>query len=242
MALFTYNLMMPFCGNRHMNLVVAVWLVGLFFEQLYLAVVKRWHFGRVSIVANVRYMLVMLVTLALIVVFRILYWPVLPFFIVKIFLCFSLIYFFYYAMGYFFPVSKTLGPMLINITVMMRRDLVKWLRIWSMTLISGAVAVHAVLYPAAPFNLNTLWSAFIRGVFALFTTDISDLDTDDPVCACLYHETGEKGCRAPEQVGSEVLKKIERCPYQSHGGYVITLQYIFITKLIFGTLIFAICR
>ncbi|GFN83123.1 hypothetical protein PoB_000962900 [Plakobranchus ocellatus] len=55
----------------------------------------------------------------------------------------------------------------------MKQDLFRWIRIWSLTLISGAISIHAVLFPAYPLDLAAISKAFLRGFLVLFETDIA---------------------------------------------------------------------
>ena len=45
-----------------------------------------------------------------------------------------------------------------------------------MVLISGAVTIHAVIYPMYPFGVESVRTAFSRAIFGLFLTKIDDLD------------------------------------------------------------------
>ncbi|RUS91559.1 hypothetical protein EGW08_000674, partial [Elysia chlorotica] len=175
-------------------------------------------------------LLVTLFTLFIIVEYRLMNPTKLSFTSVKIMLSFSLIYFFYQGMALLFPTSQALGPMFLNLTTMMKRDLFRWLRIWILTLISGAISIHAVLYPAYPLNLNAISKAFLRGFMGLFVTDVSDLSGAIP------SNLGNHPVRA-----DIAKKKLEKCPHTSVGGYFVVLLYLFETKLVYYVLIFAIC-
>lgn len=57
----------------------------------------------------------------------------------------------------------------------MRKDLTNWLKMWFLTLVSGSIAIHAVLYPAESLDLQVAFKTLIRGVLALFMTEVEDL-------------------------------------------------------------------
>ncbi|CAG5129270.1 unnamed protein product, partial [Candidula unifasciata] len=238
LILFAYALSQPYCGDPFVHKVLMAWLIVLFVDNVYSLLAKKFHCGEFPIKQNVRTMCMIIYTSCIVVMFRVLHFTTLSFTTVKFLLSLSLIYFFYYAMTQFYPVSQTLGPMLVNITVMMRRDLINWLKMWFLTLVSGSVAIHAVLYPAETLDLQVAFKTLLRGVLALFMTEVDDLDGD--ACSCLYNYTTEFGCKDTE-IPQIVKDSINTCPHTSAGGYFIVLAYIFQTKLVYNTLIFAIC-
>ncbi|KAH9492740.1 hypothetical protein Btru_026219 [Bulinus truncatus] len=215
---FMFAMAEPFCGHERTNVYISLWLLAYICDHIYIVVVRKMYCAELPIFANLRAMVVFTYTLAVIVLFRLTFPGYLSFTTVKILLSFSLTYFCYLAMGFFFPISPVYGPMLVNISVMMKRDLITWLKMWAMTFISGSVAIQAALYPAYPFSLSSVWRALKRGIFALFLTEVADI-------------------RA-----ASVQEKLEPCVNNSFPSYIVLLQYIFITKLVYLTLIFTITR
>ncbi|KAH9510314.1 hypothetical protein Btru_042741 [Bulinus truncatus] len=115
-----------------------------------------------------------------------------------------------------------------------RKDLFVWFRLWGLCLVSGALAIQLVVYPAQTLDIYALGRAFVRGLIGLFLTEKDDLD-GDPACSSLYS--------APEiayTCNAHVLSRLEKCPHDSWVNYVILIQYLLITRMVYYTLMFAI--
>ncbi|KAI8793689.1 protein ced-11 [Biomphalaria glabrata] len=237
---FMFAMAEPFCGKQFTNWHVSVWLLAYICDYLYIVVVRKLYCAELPIFESMRAIAVFAYTLTIIAVFRLAYPGYLSFTIVKTLLSFSLIYFCYLAMGFLFPVSPVYGPMMVNTVLMMKRDLITWLKMWMMTLISGAVAVQAALYPAFPLTMYTVLNALRRGIFAIFMTEVADI-REGGQCSCLYNYTSSYGCQT-SSIPYSVQEKLEKCVNNSTGSYLILLQYIFITKLVYVTLIFTVTR
>ncbi|XP_059174612.1 transient receptor potential cation channel subfamily M member-like 2 isoform X2 [Physella acuta] len=238
LLLFVQALGEPFCGDHNKNKLVVIWLFGLMCDQVYRTAIKKKQYSEVSIVSNLRTLLVVCYTLCLMIFCRLMYPNLLPFAYVKVMLSFSLVYFFFNAMTYLFPVSPVYGPMMINISVMMKKDLISWLKMWSLTLVSGAVSMYAVVYPAHPLGWPGFFKAFRRAIFGLFMTDLSDLRADNP-CSCLYNYSHQFGCQV-DKIPGDIKDRLAQCPNDNLSSYLIVLQFLFNTKLVYNTLIFAI--
>ncbi|XP_064607847.1 transient receptor potential cation channel subfamily M member 4-like [Liolophura sinensis] len=145
----------------------------------------------------------------------------------------GLLYFYYRLLAVSFPISPTLGPMLINIKRMIKKDFFTWFRMFLLFMISGAITIQAVIYPNYPFTWEMLRKAFSRALFALFLTQIHDLE-GDPVCTADYPNATLDFC------GKELREPlISPCPYGGNVTYLIVIQYLFIVKLVLVTLLFA---
>ena len=71
-----------------------------------------------------------------------------------------------------------------------KKDVIDWIRLFFMVLVSGAVTIHAVIYPSFPLSVESLRVAFSRAIFGLFLTKIDDLDGEEGVCLCVFARTG----------------------------------------------------
>lgn len=57
-----------------------------------------------------------------------------------------------------------------------KKDFYNWMRLYLMVLVSGAITIHAVIYPSAPIAEESIRAALQRAIFGLFLTKIDDLD------------------------------------------------------------------
>ena len=76
-----------------------------------------------------------------------------------------------------FPVRVKRG--LCFVWFQTKKDVIDWVRLFSMVLVSGAVTIHAVIYPSFPLSVESFRVAFSRAIFGLFLTKIDDLDGEE---------------------------------------------------------------
>ncbi|WAQ99063.1 TMP2L-like protein, partial [Mya arenaria] len=156
--------------------------------------------------------------------------------------CYALIFFYYRLLGVYLPISPTLGPMLLRIKRMISHDFVAFVRMFMIFMIVGGVTIQAIIYPHWPFGIEMIRRIITRPIYAMFLTQVHDLEAD-PTCSHIYDQTldychvGSNYSMSPQSYND--IKAIEKCPNPSFSGYVITLQYLLICKLILVTLLFA---
>ncbi|KAK3100700.1 hypothetical protein FSP39_023943 [Pinctada imbricata] len=150
----------------------------------------------------------------------------------KTVLCLGLIFFFYRLLGTYLPISSTLGPMLVRMKRMIKGDFVVFVRMFLIFLFSGGVTIQAILYPNFPLTKELIRRVLTRPLFAMFLTEIGDLSGEE--CTTNYANITPEYCAA-----DPVVEPLQRCPYSSFFGYVITIQYLLICKLVLVTLLYA---
>ncbi|GFS24681.1 transient receptor potential cation channel subfamily M member 2 [Elysia marginata] len=94
----------------------------------------------------------------------------------KFLMALSLLVVYFSAMRGMLTASPDLGPMLVNVTELIRKDMINWLQLWLMWVISGGLAIQSVIYPAQPFSLDILGRALLRAILGIWLTEIDDLD------------------------------------------------------------------
>lgn len=56
-----------------------------------------------------------------------------------------------------------------------RMDLINWLQLWLACVISGGLAIKAVVYPAQSPSFTNFWLSQMRAFLAIFLTEVEDL-------------------------------------------------------------------
>ncbi|ESO90589.1 hypothetical protein LOTGIDRAFT_175815 [Lottia gigantea] len=234
LALFSVATLMPTCGNVFMNFAVFLWTLMIWLEITRMTYVKKWKYPEVPIFLATVEIGLILVFLLVYLIFRILphFVDHIDYMTAKFLMSIGLLFFYYRTLAVFLPISRTLGPMLIAIKRMIRKDFLTWFRMFMIVMVSGGISIHASLYPNFPITVDALKKAFARAFFAMFLTKIDDLD-GDPSCSYLYQNVSDEYCAVADH------SRLEECPYSSFGGYFIVIQYLLITKLILVTLLFA---
>ncbi|XP_041360001.1 transient receptor potential cation channel subfamily M member-like 2 isoform X2 [Gigantopelta aegis] len=240
LILFSLAVLWPSCGDLHLNLSVFVWTFIIWIELARRTWVKKWKHPEVPIFWTSIEVILILCFLLLYLVFRIIphFVEYVDYMTTKFVMSIGLLFFYYRTMAVFLPISPTLGPMLIRITKMVRKDFSTWMRMFVIVMVSGGITIHAVLYPSYPLNVDGVKKALARAFFAMFLTKIDDLDGDD-TCSYLYENTTIGSCHPEQSVSYRYGNTMSTCPYGSFGGYFIVIQYLLITKLVLITLLYA---
>ncbi|XP_046572246.1 transient receptor potential cation channel subfamily M member-like 2, partial [Haliotis rubra] len=128
-------------------------------------------------------------------IFRILphFFPYVDYMTTKFIMSIGLLLFYYRTLAVFLPMSPTLGPMLISINKMVRKDFMTWMRMFLIVMVAGGITIHAVLYPSYPLTQEGIKKALARAFFAMFLTKIDDLEGDED-CNYMYHNKTIEAC------------------------------------------------
>lgn len=239
LALFSIALMMPACGSVVLNSIVFVWTLTIWVELTRRTFVKKRRYPEVRIKWHCIEIIGILLFILTFLAVRILphFVEYVTYMTSKFFMSLGLLFFYYRTMGTYIPISPTLGPAIVSVIAMTKKDFYNWMRLYLMVLVSGAITIHAVIYPSAPIAEESIRAALQRAIFGLFLTKIDDLDGQP--CSKLYHEEGVGYCKAGSVLTASQLKTLETCPHGSWANYVMVVQYLFNVKLIFVTILYA---
>ncbi|CAF1271729.1 unnamed protein product [Rotaria sordida] len=187
LSFFTLAVMWPSCGNLWLDCFVWLWTASIAFENTRVAYVKFYSQNRLPLQRDIPDVIVQIIFLALYLSFRILgLWNfgTCRILTAKAIMGIGLIYYYYRILFVYFPVSSTLGPMMIRLRSMIMNDFFTFLQLFVIFMISSGVAITAVLYPHYPLGLDLFTKAFVfRGLMALFTTDMADLKNPHQSCS-----------------------------------------------------------
>ncbi|XP_055996761.1 transient receptor potential cation channel subfamily M member-like 2 [Ostrea edulis] len=248
LLLFSVAVIVPSCGDIQIDIILYFWTFMLWIEVIRKTVMKKKNHKELTVHWTVVEIILIFLYLLVIGIIRIVprYIPSIKYTTAKFIMSLGLIYFYYRTMNIFFPISPVLGPMLISIKRMVRYDFITWFKMFLIIMISGGIAIQATLYPNYPFTEYGLTMAISRALFAMFLTKIDDLD-GNPKCNAFYANQTTSVCY--DSSASFWSRNISRvrfspeyavCPHRSFGGYVTTIQYLLLTKLIFITLLYAL--
>ncbi|GFN80396.1 transient receptor potential cation channel subfamily m member 2 [Plakobranchus ocellatus] len=178
MYLFVYAIavMLPYCGNHKINLFLWGWTMVLIFENVIRTARKHQKFPTMDMMWPLLELLAETSTAGVLLVH--LLTDFLSFTTYKILIAISMLAVYFCALRDVFTASPELGPMLVNITELKRRDLTNWLQLWMLWAVSGALAINSVIYPAQPISLKSLGKALLRAILGIWLTDIDDLEGD----------------------------------------------------------------
>ncbi|UYV70179.1 TRPM [Cordylochernes scorpioides] len=260
LALFSFAVLWPSCGNQLLDLVVCVWTALLMLESIHRA--RFIYMVSIQKLTNMTLFLKCL-EVALMGVFIYLYllsrviFPsaLLSPYQSKVMLCLGLLYFYYRIVAISLPISPTLGPLLYKVKLMAmiimqfdfaltnvpepRLVLVDFYNFFRMTLIimlSGGIAIHAVTYPDFPMTKEMLRRIFHQAWFTLFLTPIENLEEDSRCQDKLtIHPDICRGSRCHDNHDDDFT-----CPNTGFWPYVFTINYLIFIKLILVTLLFAL--
>ncbi|XP_071134130.1 transient receptor potential cation channel subfamily M member-like 2 [Mytilus edulis] len=248
LGLFCLAVLWPTCGNLYLDLIVWVWTVIILLELIRHTYVKHQIHRGMSLLYNFFEMTVMIIFLIMYLCLRIVpsWINFSDIYITKTVLSVGLIFFFYRLPHIYLPISPTLGPMLVRINRMVSVDFVSFIRMFLIFMISGGVTIQAILYPNYPLGKELFRRVFTRPLFAMFLTQIDDLSGYDD-CTPKYDNLTSSYCvnNPFQSAGSHMYKpepdvaNLQKCPMSSLSGYVITIQYLLICKLVLVTLLFA---
>ncbi|KAK0055225.1 transient receptor potential cation channel subfamily M member-like 2, partial [Biomphalaria pfeifferi] len=241
LALFAYALMIPYCGDQLINTVLCCWTFAILVDHIVATTRKKMKYPSLDLFWPIQDILVDTVIVILLLYdvlahnhWMLQYLPSIGFANYKLILAVCLIFSYLRALRYLFPVSRDLGPMLVNITLLTRKDLFIWFRLWSLCLISGALSIQFVVYPAQTVDIYAIGRAFVRALVGLFLTEYADME-GDAACSSLYQTT-----EVAHTCNAYVLARLEHCPHGSWINYFLLIQYLLITRLVYYTLMFAI--
>lgn len=245
LGIFSLAVLWPTCGNIFLDLIVWLWTLVIVTEIARRTYIKHQKYKALSLLGHCVEIALILVFLILYLILRIIpHWVNFSDFITaKIVMAIGLIYFFYRLLGVYLPISPTLGPNLVRIVRMVKHDFVAFIRMFLIFLFAGGVTTQAVLYPNYPIGIEMLKKVLTRPLFALFLTQIQDLDGYKS-CTPYYKNISLRYCATKDSISSPfvpdpVIAPVAACPYSSLGGYIVVLQYLIICKLILTTILFA---
>ncbi|XP_048781107.2 transient receptor potential cation channel subfamily M member-like 2 isoform X2 [Ostrea edulis] len=248
LAVFSYAVIIPSCGDFYIDLVVYFWTAMIWVEIIRKTIIKRKEYKEMKILWTVIEIGLIGAFLVVIGLVRIIpkFVPFIKYTTAKFVMSLGLLYFYYRSLSVFLPISPVLGPMMINFKAMMKKDFVTWLRMFLVFMIAGGITIQAVLYPNYPASEEGIVKAFSRAFFGMFLTKIDDLDSN-PMCESFYaNQTREVCFNAAASFWQRNTSQIRfrpefaECPHRSFGGYAIVIQYLVITKLILLTLLYAL--
>ncbi|XP_048243432.1 transient receptor potential cation channel subfamily M member-like 2 [Haliotis rufescens] len=240
LVLFSVAVLWPSCGNVYLNSVVFIWTVIIWAELVRATLVKKAKYPEVPIFWKTIEIILIMVFMLMFPIFRILphFFPYVDYMTTKFIMSIGLLLFYYRTLAVFLPMSPTLGPMLISINKMVRKDFMTWMRMFLIVMVAGGITIHAVLYPSYPLTQEGIKKALARAFFAMFLTKIDDLEGDED-CNNLYRNKTIEHCSVSSSTSGTASDQLNRCPYSSLGGYAIVIQYLLITKLVLITLLYA---
>ncbi|XP_061163971.1 transient receptor potential cation channel subfamily M member 1-like [Saccostrea echinata] len=247
LGLFCVAVLWPTCGNFYLDLTLWLWTSIILIDLVQRTYRKHIKHKAVPLLKPCCEIFLIMVFLVLYLVLRIIphWFNYTDIITSKVVLSIGLIFFFYRLLGIYLPISTTLGPMLVRMNRMIKYDFVDFIRMFLVFMISGGVTIQAILYPNYPLGIDLIKRVLTRPLFAMFLTQIADLD-GDVSCSHHYKNVSEGFCTADVNFrGSHyanpeaVIVPIQKCPYSSLFGYLITIQYLLICKLVLVTLLFA---
>ncbi|XP_061181423.1 transient receptor potential cation channel subfamily M member 1-like [Saccostrea echinata] len=248
LALFSYAVIIPSCGDFYIDLVVYFWTAMIWVEIIRKTIIKRKEYKEMKIFWTVIEICLIGSFLIVIGLVRIIpkFIPFIKYTTAKFVMSLGLLYFYYRLLSVFLPISPVLGPMMISFRAMMKKDFLTWLRMFLVFMIAGGITIQATLYPNYPASEEGFVMALSRAFFGMFLTKIDDLDSNDR-CENFYANQTREVCynaaasfwkRNTSQIRFQ--REFAECPYRSFGGYAMVIQYLVITKLILLTLLYAL--
>uniref|UniRef100_K1QLE0 Protein ced-11 n=1 Tax=Magallana gigas TaxID=29159 RepID=K1QLE0_MAGGI len=235
LGLFCLAVLWPTCGNFYLDLTLWLWTSIILIDLVQRTYTKHIQHKAVNILGPFCEIILVMFFLIMYLVLRIIphWFNSADIITSKVVLSIALIFFFYRLLGIYLPISPTLGPMLVRMNRMIKYDFVDFIRMFLVFMISGGVTIQAILYPNYPLGIDLVKRVLTRPLFAMFLTQIADLDGDTS-CSGHYNNVSIGFCTA-----ESVILPIQKCPYSSLFGYLITIQYLLICKLVLVTLLFA---
>lgn len=247
LGLFCLAVLWPTCGNFYLDLTLWLWTSIILIDLVQRTYTKHIQHKAVNILGPFCEIILVMFFLIMYLVLRIIphWFNSADIITSKVVLSIALIFFFYRLLGIYLPISPTLGPMLVRMNRMIKYDFVDFIRMFLVFMISGGVTIQAILYPNYPLGIDLVKRVLTRPLFAMFLTQIADLDGDTS-CSGHYNNvsigfcTADVNFRGSHYANPEsVILPIQKCPYSSLFGYLITIQYLLICKLVLVTLLFA---
>ncbi|XP_052281701.1 transient receptor potential cation channel subfamily M member 2-like isoform X5 [Dreissena polymorpha] len=243
LGVFSLATIWPTCGNQYLDMVVWLWAMTIELELVWRVYRKYHRYKSLSLVGNCVDILLIMAFLIILLLTRIMHvWVRLSDYMqARTFMCYGLVYFFYRLLGVYLPISPTLGPMLLRMSRMVKNDFVAFVRMFMIFMIVGGVTIQAVLYPHWPLGVELVKRVITRPIYAMFFTQVADLDGAE--CSKGYANSTDMCYTGAGMYSADantnLVQDLEKCPRASLSGYVITLQYLMICKLVLVTLLFA---
>ncbi|CAG5136881.1 unnamed protein product, partial [Candidula unifasciata] len=250
LALFALALMVPYCGNKYLNIVLCGWTAIRFIENALRTIQLKLKYPTFDVAWSVFGLLadIYIFSVSALLIFQQIHdrTPTvvhrnLDYKTYKFLLSLGLLWVFFRSLRFILPISQDLGPMLVNISELTRKDLINWLMLWLVCAISGGFAINAVVYPAQSVSFTNFLRSQMRTFLAIFLTEVDDLKAATPWQLYYYDE-------AVTTVLESILtfywlpyirERLETCPYVSLAGYLLVIQQLLVTRHIFYTLMFA---
>lgn len=239
MCIFTVWILMPFCGHFYLSITLAAWNVLKLIQKVHIIIVWKIKFPSNTLLWSYWDALVNIYVLAVfgLSIYRRLFWLPITYMDIKVMQAFGMLWYFYHALFYLLPVSPVLGPMLVNITLMIRRDVINWLLLWSMCFISGGLAIYATVHPLHKLNFQFLSRAITSGFTSLFLNPTPQENEELKDCEQKYEEFPNT-CNF-EEVNYTLAPHIGECQFHSKAADLLVIQLMAMTRLVFYTLLFS---
>ncbi|XP_076468214.1 transient receptor potential cation channel subfamily M member-like 2 [Babylonia areolata] len=240
LTLMSVGLLMPGCGHFMLNIAIVIWTTTLWVELIRRTIIKKKLYPEVPLTSSVIEIFFISLFILLMLGLRILtrFVNYITFMTTKFLLSIFLLFFYFRFMAMAMPISPTLGPMLVSIITMIRKDFSNWMKLFFMVLVSGAVTIQATIYPYYPLGVESLRKAFSRAIFGLFLTKIDDLNGNKS-CSFYYNYDEVKYCSGSGLKNKTIEEMLYTCPHGSLLNYAVVIPYLMNAKLIFITLIYA---
>lgn len=104
----------------------------------------------------------------------------------RLFMLVGLLYFYMRAIGLFFPLSRTLGVLLVKVRVMVATGFTSFVKLVLPFFLAYMIVIQVVLYPDMPPSGEALHMAFDRAFFAMFLTPIKELREPEQCAASRF--------------------------------------------------------
>ncbi|XP_022706113.1 transient receptor potential cation channel subfamily M member 2-like isoform X2 [Varroa jacobsoni] len=236
LLLFSVAVLLPSCGYQPLDLAVCIWTFLIAVETCRRTYVSHQQYKRVPLALRCFEILFMFGLVGLYGWSRVLKrTDILSPYSAKVLQCFGLLYSYYRQIFIYLPISPTLGPLLYRIKYMVSEDFINFMRMALLVMISGGIAVQAMMYPDHPWNWNLARMTVYRAVFSLFLTPVTELGDFKPAaCPRLDRSEFDDECLAVGPYSNHL------CPLKGFWTYAFSIQYLILLKIILMTLLYAL--
>ena len=179
LSVFSIAVLYPRRGNFYLDLLVFIWTLLLFLDDI-----RQTYIYRVLNI-NSSFGLIRILEIFLRTTFLWLYYmtrilnynnlQLLSPYYEKVISCLALLHAYYVLFTVFLPISATLGPLLFRLKIMILVDFINFLRLSILVMISFGVVMQAILYPDMSLNFELIRSTFHRAFFTLFGSPDNEL-------------------------------------------------------------------
>ncbi|XP_055345072.1 transient receptor potential cation channel subfamily M member-like 2 isoform X2 [Paramacrobiotus metropolitanus] len=149
----------------------------------------------------------------------------------RIVMCFGVLYFYYRVITLFFPISRTLGPMLYRLQRMLAEDFVIFLKLLFPFFVANLIVLQTTIYPDWPMTGDTWRKGFHRAFFGIFIAPMqAELEsTNKCEATAIYQQNGtvlpHDHCMAGQY--SDIT-----CPTVTLFSYGFTIQFMIVLRLV----------